>query len=330
MDLRQIETFVRVAELGSFTRAAGVLRIAQPALSRQVRALEVELRQPLFDRNGRGVVLTEAGKRLLAHGRGLLQQVERARQDLDALRGAPSGALAIGLPPSIGRTMTAALVEAYRQRFPSATLTVVEGLSTYVLEWLAQGRIDCAVVYNASPAPPFELQPVLEERMFLVSAAAAAPPRAASRMAGLDEVAASELVIPSRPHALRMRLETALAEAGLKPRVGLEVESVPAILDLVTRHPLHAVLTLNGIRGSGREAELRWRPIGPPALSTTLWIATSAQRPRGPLLDQAVALLAQTLRSALAETEPARATPARSLPRGSPRPSGGSRGRAAR
>ena len=82
MDLKQIEYFVQIAELGSFTRAGSVLRIAQPALSRQVRSLEVELRQPLFDRNGRGVTLTPAGTRLLAHGRGILQQVERARQDL--------------------------------------------------------------------------------------------------------------------------------------------------------------------------------------------------------------------------------------------------------
>jgi LysR family nitrogen assimilation transcriptional regulator len=182
-----------------------------------------------------------------------------------------------------------------------------------VLEWLAQGRIDCAVVYNAAPAAAFELQPVLEERLYLVSGTGG---RAAARQASLAEVARCELVIPSRPHALRMRLETALAEAGLKPRVGLEVESVPAILDLVARHPLHAVLTANAIRGSGREAELRLRSIGPPALTTTLWIATSAQRPRGPLLDEAVALVAETLRGALAEprTGPA-AAPARVITR---------------
>ena len=93
MDFKQIEYFVQVAELGSFTRAASVLRVAQPALSRQVRALEVDLRQTLFDRNGRGVTLTEAGKRLLAHGRGILQQVQRARQDLEDQRGAASGAV---------------------------------------------------------------------------------------------------------------------------------------------------------------------------------------------------------------------------------------------
>ena len=75
MDLKQLEYFVRVAELGSFTRASSVLDIAQPALSRQVRLLEVELRQNLLLRNGRGVTTTEAGKLLLEHGRGILHQV---------------------------------------------------------------------------------------------------------------------------------------------------------------------------------------------------------------------------------------------------------------
>ncbi len=296
MDLKQIDHFVRVAELGSFTRAASVLRVAQPALSRQVRALEVELRQPLFDRNGRGVTLTEAGKRLLAHGRGILQQVQRARQDLDEQRGAASGLVCIGLPPSLSRTLTTPLVEAFRTRFPKATLSLVEGLSTYMLEWLMQGRIDCALVYNATPAAAFELQPVIAEDLCLVSA------RRDGKLVGppvpLADMATHELVIPSRPHAIRMRVETALAEAGLKPRVVLEVESVPAILDLVVRHPLHAVLTLNAIVGSAREHALAARPIvtaGGRRLSTSIWLATSAQRPRGPLLEQAMPLLSGLL-----------------------------------
>ncbi len=306
MDFKQIRYFVQVAELGSFTRAASVLRVAQPALSRQVRSLEVELRQPLFERNGRGVTLTTAGTRLLAHGRGILQQVERARQDLEAQRGAAAGLLSIGLPPSLSRTLTAPLVEAFRAHFPGATLSMVEGLSTYTLEWLAQGRIDCAVVYNATPAAAFDLLPVLDEALYLVSARAGAPGRAAAlvgRPVTLAEVAARDLVVPSRPHAIRMRLETALAAAGLRPRVGLEVDSVPAILDLVHGQPLHAVLSLNALRGSSHETTLRARPIvtaaGGTALAATLWIATSAQRPRGPLLDQAVPALAGLLRARL-------------------------------
>jgi LysR family transcriptional regulator, nitrogen assimilation regulatory protein len=297
MDFKQIEYFVQVAELGSFTRAAGVLQVAQPALSRQVRALEVELRQNLFERNGRGVTLTAAGQRLLAHGRGILQQLQRARQDLEEQRGAPLGRLALGVPPSVGRLLTAPLVHSFRERFPRATLSMVEGLSTYLLDWLVQGRIDCALLYNATPAPAIELKPVLQEALFLVGALTKQAPRdVVPKPARLQEVALCELVIPSRPHALRMLLETALAGAELKPRIALEIESVPAILDLVEHSGLHAVLTANALRG--REKNFVARPIQLKArrgLSTTLWMATSAQRPRGPLLEQGCGLIETTM-----------------------------------
>jgi len=301
MDLRQLQGFVQVAELGSFTRASRLLGVAQPALSRQVRALEIELHQTLFTRTGRGVTLTEPGKRLLAHGRGILQQVERARLDLEEHRGAPVGHLAVGLPPSVGRVLTAPLVVAFRERLPQATLTVVEGLSAYVLEWLLQGRVDVAVVYQAPPDPAIDRLPVLEEPLFLVSArsgrhGAPGVGPAVGPAVSLAEVAARELVIPSRPHSLRMQLETALAAAGLRPRIGVQIESVPAILDLVQHHGLHAVLSLNALRG--REAELQARPVrlpGGQALATPLAIATSAQRPRGPLLEQGVALVRELL-----------------------------------
>ncbi len=301
MDLRQLTAFVQVAELGSFTRAAAVLRVAQPALSRQVRALEVELRQTLFERNGRGVTLTPAGTRLLAHGRGILQQVQRAVQDLEELRGTVSGVLSVGLPPSLSRTLTAPLVEAFRERLPRGGVSVVEGLTHYMLEWLVQGRIDAALVYNATPSTTVALQPVLEEPLQLISARggrAAHPARPVP--VSLAELAGCELVIPSRPHALRMRVETALAEAGLVPRVALEIESVGAMLALVQRHGLHAVLAAGALADHPARGTLQARPIrlGPKRpLTTSLSLATSAQRPRGPLLEQASALLVQLARA---------------------------------
>ncbi len=296
MDLHQLASFVQVAELGSFTRAARLLGTAQPALSRQVRALETELRQTLFARTGRGVTLTEPGKRLLAHGRGILQQVDRARLDLEEHRGAPVGHLAVGLPPSVGRLITAPLVVACRERFPQATLTVVEGLSAYVLEWLLQGRVDVAVVYQAPPDRTIDRLPVVDERLFLVSGRARRQAAAIGKPVTLADVAAHELVIPSRPHSIRMQVETALAAAGLRPRIGVEIESVPAILDLVEHHGLHAVLPLNALRG--REVALQARPVmlgsGQP-LATQLAIATSSQRPRGPLVEQGTALVRELL-----------------------------------
>jgi LysR family transcriptional regulator, nitrogen assimilation regulatory protein len=294
MDLKQLEYFVHVAELASFTRASSFLAVAQPALSRQVRNLELELRQSLFDRTGRGVTLTEAGKRLLAHSRGILQQVQRARSDMEDQRGAATGHIAIGLPPSVSLSMTAPLVSSFRERFPKATLTVVEGLSAYLMEWLHIGRLDCAVVYDVAPSPAVELLPVLDEALYLVSSRQPGQ-QPTGRTASLATVAAVELVMPSRSHSIRMLVEAALIGAGHKPRVGIEIESVPAILDLVAQHGLHGVLTLNGVRSHRLGDAFHVRRIGSPGLATTQWIATAAQRPQGPLLPQTTALVRELL-----------------------------------
>ena len=296
IDRKQIDYFTDIAEMGSFTRAASFLSVTQPALSRQVRSLEMELHQTLLQRNGRGVTLTDAGKRLLEHSRGILAQVARARLDLEDQRGAATGRVVLALPPSVSRTLTGPLVRAFRERFPKATLSVVEGLSTYALEWLAIGRADCAVVYNVVPSPAVDLLPVLNEQLFLVSGRARTQGR---KLIGtpitLAEVAMHSLVIPSRPHSMRMLLETALANVGCKARVALEIESIPAILDLVKHEDLHAVLALNAIQSTGNEADFCVRPIGKPKLAATLGIATSSQRPRGALIEQCAELVRELL-----------------------------------
>lgn len=294
MDLKQLEYFVHVAEMGSFTRASAYLQVAQPALSRQVRALEVELRQALLQRNGRGVTLTEGGKRLLAHARGILQQVQRARDELEDQRGAATGRLTVALPPSVSRTLTGPLVQAFRAELPRARLSIVEGLSAYALEWLVIGRVDAALAYNVTPSPAIELQPLREEPLYLVTARATGRRRLGSPLT-LAELAEQPLVIPSRPHAMRMLLEAALAAEGRRARVALEIDSVPAMLDLVQQGGAHALLTENAIRGSGQPEAFALRPLAPP-LVATLWLATSAQRPRGPLLERGAAIVQALLR----------------------------------
>lgn len=111
----------------------------------------------------------------------------------------------------------------------------------------------------------------------------------------LREVAEHELVIPSRPHSMRMLLEAALAGEGCRARVALEIESVPAILDLVQQGGCHALLAENALRGSGQPEAFQLRPIAPP-LVATLWMATSALRPRGPLIERTSAIVQDLLR----------------------------------
>src|SRR3954467_5066708 len=202
MDLKQLEYFVRVAELGSFTRAAVELDVAQPALSRQVRLLEVELRQTLLLRNGRGATPTEAGKVLLEHGRGILHQVQRAREDLGRLRGGLSGRVALGLPSSVARVLAVPLTRAVREAMPEAKLSISEALSAGLQEGLATGRLDIVVLYNAQASRELDVVPLIEEDLLLVRARPGGlhedPPAGA---VDLREVAKMPLVIPSRPNA---------------------------------------------------------------------------------------------------------------------------------
>ena len=157
MDLKQLEYFVRVAEMGSFTRAAIALNVAQPALSRQIRLLEVELRQNLLKRNGRGASPTEAGQLLLEHGRGILHQVERAQEEMARARSGLSGKVALGLPPSVARVLTVPLTRAFRAKMPDAQLSISEGLTAAMQESLLNGRLDIALLYNPKATNGLEI-----------------------------------------------------------------------------------------------------------------------------------------------------------------------------
>jgi LysR family transcriptional regulator, nitrogen assimilation regulatory protein len=280
MDLKQLEYFVRVAELGSFTRAAQALDVAQPALSRQVRLLEVELRQNLLLRNGRGAMPTEAGRLLLEHARGILHQVERAREELGRVGGALAGRVAIGLPPSLSRALAVPITRAVRQQLPQASVSICEGLSINMQEWLTSGRLDIAVLYNAQPNPDIELTPLLEEALVLVKPSPAGlaqdpPPGPIA----LKDIAQLPLVIPSRPNALRMLVESEMANLGLRPTVALEIDGVAAILDLVADGAGAALLSRNAVGSSARPSAFQMRPVCDPPLRTRLSLATSAQRP---------------------------------------------------
>ncbi|MFM2121198.1 MAG: hypothetical protein RL722_2666, partial [Pseudomonadota bacterium] len=216
MNLRQLETFVQVAELGSFSRAAAVLAIAQPALSRQVRALEIELHETLLTRNGRGVSLTEAGQRLFEHSVAILQQVARAREDMGASRDQPVGHVTIGLPPTLARQLTVPLVEAFKAQLPRATLAIVEGLSAHMSEWITTGHVDLGLLYNPEAEPALQLEPVQEESLCLVTRAeAGALHDAVITPLPLRDLPAHGLIVPERQHVFRRLLDTQAALAGI-------------------------------------------------------------------------------------------------------------------
>jgi LysR family nitrogen assimilation transcriptional regulator len=308
VNLKQLEYFVRVSELGSFSKASLILNIAQPALSRQVRLLETDLRVTLLMRTGRGVVLTEAGKRLFDHSVGILQLMSRVRDDLDATRDEPSGRIVIGLPPSMGRMLTLPLVEGFRRTLPKARLAIVEGLSTHLAEWISTGRVDLGVLHNPEPQAALEVTPVLDEALGMVSPAKEIGPKrkvGAGATVTLAELTRFSLILPERSHAIRKLLETQAALSGHKLNVALEVSSVQSILELVRAGHGHAVLTATALAASGQPDSFVLRPLTEPRLTSMLCLAVSAHKPATPLLKHVMRLLRELILAAAGGHRPA-------------------------
>src|SRR5438876_6630633 len=150
MDFRQLRTFSCVAELGSLSKASDTLRVAQPALSRQIKLLEHELRAELFTRNGRGMVLTEAGRLLLARTAGIVRQIDQIRDDIQSSGGPPSGRVVLGLVPTVSCVISARLARRTVDKYPGISLCIVESYSGHLMEWLHRGEMELALIYGPS------------------------------------------------------------------------------------------------------------------------------------------------------------------------------------
>jgi len=203
------------------------------------------------------------------------------------------GHVTIGLPPSIGRRLTLPLIEGFRQHLPRARLTIVEGLSANIAEWITSGRADLGLLYNPDAVPELEITPLLRERLCLVEPASARGKRAVPKPLPLRELGSFPLILPERHQSIRRLLETQATLAAVKLNIAWEVSSIPAIIDLVSARVGYAVLNASAVAASGRGAELAVRPIVDPELVTVLFLAQSATKPPTPLQRRVARLLTE-------------------------------------
>lgn len=277
-DLRQLQLFTAVAEFGSFSRAAVALSVSQPVISRQIKALEDELGVALLYRNGRGIVLTEAGKLLENYASGILEQALRATTELAALRSNPRGTIVIGMPPSVGVVLTPPLVKNFREAFPQISMRVVEGFSGHLLEWLVMGKIDVAVLYNAPRMNNLLAEPLLRDELFLLGAKND-PCSLGSGTVEASMLATLPMILPARPHGLRLVVDQVLGAAGIEPQIDLEVEAMPSTLRLVESGIGYTILSYSSVHHLVAEGRINYWRIRNPSMERELLLATSSQRP---------------------------------------------------
>lgn len=231
MDLRQIKTFRAVAELGSLSSASDRLRIAQPALSRQIRLLEHALKTQLFIRHGRGMALTDAGRLFFERTTMTVRQLEQACQDVMSAAGSVSGRVVVGMVPTIGTALACKVARRVVSDFPGIRLRIVEAYGSYLVEWLHRGEIDMAVVYGPATAVHLEAQSLRKDDLLAVAACGSG--LAGQQSVGIEWLAARSLVLPSPPHALRLLVEAEFARRSLDPDVTIEANSFGALVDIV-------------------------------------------------------------------------------------------------
>ncbi|WP_327112702.1 LysR family transcriptional regulator [Streptomyces sp. NBC_01341] len=234
MELRQLEHFVAVAEEQHFTRAAERLAVSQSGLSASVRALEQELRAPLFSRTTRSVRLTEAGQALLVEAERTLAGARAARDAVDAVRGLLRGTLTLGVEQCVAGVSPARLLAAFRREHPHMEIRLRQEGTSSLLEGVAGGRLDLAFAATVSP-PEWrgDLVPLAREPMIVLCApghrlaAKGTPPVAWSALDG-------ESFIDFHPDwGPRRAADEAFAAAGVRRTVALEVSDVHSLLELV-------------------------------------------------------------------------------------------------
>jgi len=289
MDFRQIRTFRSVAELGSLSKAADKLRIAQPALSRQIKLLEHELRTELFTRSGRGMVLTEAGRILLSRTAGIVRQIDQIRDDIQSAAGAPSGRVVLGLVPTVSCVLSTRLAQRTVETYPGISLCIVESYSGHLIEWLHRGEMDLAIIYGPSADLHLDLQSLGRDQI------AAVGPRgsglARKKEVGVDWLLRQKLVLPSHSHGLRALIERAAAKKKLRLDVQLEADSFRVLTSLVEAGLGYTLLPPSSVRGEIRERRLEIATLSGQAPLRELLIASPLDHPDSTATSVITALL---------------------------------------
>jgi DNA-binding transcriptional LysR family regulator len=265
--------FLRVAALGSLSKAAAALDTPQSIVSRNVALLEQQCGQRLFRRTGRGVELTEFGEQLLPRVARLAADAGSLEDDIRSAHGQPAGEVLVGLLPSAVRQFAGPLFEAVRAQLPAVRLHLAEGASAQLEEQLREGRLDMAMVLREDEATIGDDQVLARIPLHLVSRRE--DPVVRNGDVPLRSLSGMPLVVPSRPHLLRARLDQLAAEHALALEVAVEADSVHLQYEVVAAGGGYAIASVM----PALDARLASARIVDPILERFVVLAESPRRP---------------------------------------------------
>ncbi len=253
------------------------MHIAQPALSRQIRLLEVELGVRLFDRHGRGMIVTEQGQDVLRHALRIMAELEEIRAVVSDENAPLRGHVSIGMPPTASDILSEPLVSAFKARHPEATLRIVSAYSGYLLDWLHRGEIDAAILYDPKSARTLRIHPLLEETLFLIGPSDSGLSQ--DTPVAFSSLEDYRLLLPSVGHGLRTILDRLAQEANMTLNVKVEADSYSTLKSLVRSGHGVTVLPLAPIHEELTKGSLCAAPLVDPVPMRRLIMSYPTDRP---------------------------------------------------
>lgn len=297
MDFKQIRAFITVAETGNVTRAAEVLHLVQPAVSRQIRLLEEDIGTPLFERERHGMALTEAGHALVAYARRVMLELERARAEIGGSATGIGGLVTLGLLPSTIDALSSPLVSAIAAAYPGIRIRIAMGYAGTLLRWLQAGEIDAALLYGAERSPDVQTRPLIEEALWVIGPKSAKLRR--NKPVALSALAGKPLVLPSQPHGIRTLVDHACAVSNVELSISVETNALSVQRSLVIGGHGLTILPPIAVADDLRSQLLSGAPLGEPAITRTIVLALPANRPTGKHVRYAVDVLVSCAKQAI-------------------------------
>jgi DNA-binding transcriptional LysR family regulator len=277
MELRQLQYFVAVADEGHFTRAAERLLIAQPAISQQIRRLEAELGEPLFDRDRRHVQLTAAGRALLPHARAALAAAGRAKAAVQSLSGLLSGQLTVGTFEGAPERLLATALSRFRQSHPAVEVRATENYAAELLAAVRRGELDAAIAGLPDTArPPSGLTVTELASDPLVVTTRPDHPLARETGIPLTRLRDEPMVALTAGSSQRAHLERACRKAGFEPKITAETMRLNLLHELVSQGTGIAVIPRSSAGTADRTALI---PITRPRLRVRIVLAAAQTTP---------------------------------------------------
>src|SRR6201987_287959 len=231
MEIHQLRYFVAVADEGNFSRAAAKVHVAQPSLSQQIRKLEAEVGQPLFDRLPRSVVLTEAGRCLLDYARQILASIGDARRCVDELKGKIAGNVAVGAIPTIAPYVLPGLVVTFQKHYPDVTLHIVEDVTAGITQRIEAGELDVALASTCQKSPTLRIEHLGNEP--LLALVPEGHPLAKQTAVSFEDLKSQRFLLLHEMHCLSQQVHQLLDSRRLFPEVALAGSQLSTIANMV-------------------------------------------------------------------------------------------------